>query len=69
MKVDILILLEKCVDSNTGRNSVIVAHFFFWHKRRKRKSYQKENAKRDFALCGARPKAPPLETASLLEKA
>jgi hypothetical protein len=23
---------------------VVVAHFFFWHKRRKRKSYQKENA-------------------------
>ena len=39
---------------------------FLWHRRRKEKAKQKENAVMgSFAACGRRPKALPLETASL----
>jgi hypothetical protein len=33
-----------------------------------KKKLSKRKRRRDFALCGGRPKAPPLETASLLKR-
>jgi hypothetical protein len=54
------------VNGSRSKQNGIVSHFFF-DTRGAKKKFTKRNAK-DFALCGARPKAPPLETASFLKK-
>ena len=51
-----------------NRNNVleVASALFLWHNRRKEKALQKESAvEGSFAACGRRPKALPLETASL----
>jgi len=45
-----------------------LARFFFSHKRRKRKSYQKENAVGKFRSLRRATKALPLETVTFLKK-
>ena len=52
------------VNRNNAREVALA--LFLWHSRRKEKALQKESAVRgSFAACGRRPKALPLETASL----
>ena len=52
------------VNRNNARG--VASTLFLWHNRRKEKALQKESAVMgSFAACGRRPKALPLETASL----